>query len=127
MPSRGFNHSFAIFSLLVLAMLAQSLVPAGFMPQFKKTGLVQMEICTSSGLAHIMVEADKVPAPAGTPADKDLHSCPYAPVLAQVFVGAFVFTPPVLVTATGFHSLPALFHALKAKSWQSQGPPSILT
>ena len=114
--------------LLLAALVAQGLVPAGFMPAAGADGgMVAVVICTGTGPATILMDAAMMPDK-----DDDGHggnaaapTCAFAPVMAAGAPGGA--PPPLLHPAPRAErptAAPAVFiAALPAKNWLSQGPP----
>jgi hypothetical protein len=115
-----------IFSIALLALLLQSMIPSGFMPSFKKDAPFKIEICTASGLATIAVDAQK------TPFSKKQRmgghtSCPYAQVLSHALTGQQGSVQIILPRGAALIRFPAfLLHRFLTKDWLSQGPPASL-
>lgn len=117
-----------LFCLLLAAVTAQALIPAGFMPAARAhDGKIEIVICTGTGPATILMDAHMVPG-----ADQGGHdngqaqsSCPFAPVMAA---GAPDIIPPIAL-----HPAPAGERPVAApestwlftapKTWFAQGPP----
>jgi hypothetical protein len=123
MTATGKNIRLYIYSIALLALLLQSLIPFGFMPSVKKDGAFRIEICTSSGLSTIIVGADK--APFGKKHAQEEHSfCPYAPVLSYSLTGQQNTFLPVIMAGAALLSVAVTFpRRLVTKDWFSQGPP----
>lgn len=129
------HHRFIFGLLLTLALLAQAVVPAGFMPGQSDDGRFELVICTAAGpkvmtvpAAHFDPEAARS-APDEHPDEHHMDgepSCPYGPVVAQS-----VPLPAIAVTAAHFEMAgrvtlpPDSFYAAPSavKPWQSRGPP----
>lgn len=114
--------------LILAALVAQGLVPAGFMPTVRAdSGKIEIVICTGTGPATIMMDAHMVPG-----ADDDAHdnnaaapTCLFAPVMAADAAGIM---PPALLHPTPHMERPlaapvTVTVVLLAKDWLSQGPP----
>lgn len=115
-------------ALAALALLVQTLVPAGFMVsgQARPPGLV---ICT--GHAPVVINLGDHGQPGKSPASKTVGTCVFAghaattapvapPILASV---AYAIAPAL--TLTGYDLTPG--RGLAAPPPPSQGPPSRLT
>ena len=124
------GNRFLPCALLLLALLLQAAIPAGFMPGKTGDGTVQMVICTGTGPATITVDADDAP---GLPHDgkhnkgeKDHAPCPFTPFAAQN-----LDAPPLALALNNyenhlvFHNpLPA--RTISLKPWLAQGPPVLM-
>ena len=67
-------HRFAFIMLVILAILARAVIPAGFMPEVHN-GKVAIQICHGAELATIYVDTNDHSQ--STPVKKD---CPYSPI-----------------------------------------------
>jgi hypothetical protein len=126
----------SIFCLvLLLALLARSAVPAGFMPAAPaphEGARLALTICTASGLATVLVDAAKY-APGGQKQEKGGHhhdaACPFAPVLAQDMP---LTLPPAAQPQDFTRAAPRLAaapppYSHTPKNWFAQGPPAFST
>lgn len=123
---RHHTGRFALMLLVLLAVLAQGAMPAGFMPGRAGDGSTSIVICTATGPATIKVGAEHNPfanthdsEPGKTP------PCPFAPVLAQdtsvvAPVLPFIFTA-LRVNIPENATLPA--RTAPAHVYLAQGPP----
>ena len=125
---RHHTGRFALMLVVLLAVLAQGAMPAGFMPGRAGDGSASIVICTATGPATIAVGPEHNPL-AGehdTKPQKPPH-CPFAPVLAQDSGCA----PPVLsLIFTALRAdvqtpadLPP--RTASAHVYLAQGPPSL--
>jgi hypothetical protein len=63
--------------LMILGVLLQALIPAGFMPSFAKDGKVALVICSGLGEKTVFVDADDYSAPDHQSDNDDNSACPY--------------------------------------------------
>jgi len=128
--TRTWRHtaSIALTVITLLALLAQGLMPVGFMPG-QRDGGTSIVICTGTGPATVTLGPEFNPlAGKNDHKESDVPSCPFAPALAQDSIVPtpsldtpfntirFVLTPsPADMAAhTGVHT------------YLAQGPPSSL-
>jgi hypothetical protein len=112
----------ALLMTLLLSVMLQGFIPAGFMPSFDKQATIV--ICTPSGTKTIAVDAHQAPH---HNADDEAKLCPFAPV---IFADA-PHNPPQYI-AHYFEAGTASIskgrindYKLIAHSYLSQGPPTV--
>jgi hypothetical protein len=113
-------------AILLLAIFARGLIPAGFMPDTGRNGTVQLVICTGEGHATVTVDAGRYGPPQKHHQGGDHKNiCPFAPVLAQDAThGAPAFHVPYIMADAG--PVPARDDRpddMALKPWFSRGPP----
>ncbi|MDD9899399.1 MAG: hypothetical protein OXT65_00280 [Alphaproteobacteria bacterium] len=115
----------ALFTLVILALCAQTLIPPGFMPSFKQGDVFALDICSSTGPLTILVDKNMQPIKQHAPRKNKKHDlCPFgfAPV-------ASYDVPIQLPAAQNFHArhdlpLPAAVSILsRVFTWRQRGPP----
>lgn len=113
------------FLLMLLALVVQGMIPAGFMPGQDQSGGMQIVICTSKGYSKITVYDDSG-VPDHSQKDKSSHSCPYAPVLTGIVpLDVHHLTAPAFSDAVTLPVVLAQMSVISQKDWASQGPPTI--
>lgn len=119
-------------ALLLLAFLARGVIPAGFMPDVKTSGLFPLVVCSSIGSTTVYVTADKIPDLPDDDPQRDDDAPRHAPC---VFASGFAEgVPPlapvlVLVVPTASRELPkqgVIVGGINSKPYLSQGPPAFL-
>jgi hypothetical protein len=125
------NRSFAgplLNGLLLLAFVARSLIPAGFMPDMaagRAKGLFPLTICSAAGSSIVYVSGDRIPEPRHKPAHaapcvfSALFACGTLPQPALVAAGLLPISRQDMgatgeISATG----------AEVKPWLSRGPPA---
>jgi hypothetical protein len=117
------THFRAFLPILLLAVLLNGLIPAGFMPGGREG--TPVVICHGIGTAVIYLDKDGRPA---APDKAAAHSkCPFAPVLAQGMP-----VPSTILPAASDYGSAVVFAVAESltaravfKPWFSQGPPSL--
>lgn len=108
----------ALFTLIFLAFLFRSLIPAGMMPGLQTAGkdrLFPLVICTINGAETIYVGADKIP---------DAPPCPFAPAFAQgVLLDAPVLAAPAIASTERQMAAEGRTSVAIASPYLSRGPP----
>ena len=128
--SRTWRHtaSIALTVITLLAILAQGLMPAGFMPG-QRDGETSIVICTGTGPATITLGPEFNPL-AGKNDHKasDVPSCPFAPVLAQDSTIPAPSFGPAFNTIRLVLTFPPvdMGGAAPAHTYLAQGPPASL-
>jgi hypothetical protein len=126
-------HSLWLYSLILAAILAQGLLPRGFMPTlntYNGSAQVAIVICTSSGPTKIFLDASQVP---GSVSQTEPHSnehdaaptCPFAPALAAAMpmTNNGVIAHPDYKQDRAVAVLHDVSYSNIQKNWFSQGPP----
>lgn len=113
--------------LMMVALLALSLIPAGFMPSVTPDGKVAIVICSGVDSKTILVDADQ--APPGAAHEQGDQSCPF--FLAQ---GNITIPSSLTILPAGVDVVPSLqpkpdavislvLHAVPP----ARGPPAVTT
>lgn len=116
-----------LLNLALLAFLARSLIPVGFMPgqgQGQGAGKTYpLVICSGAGPVTIHVPADKLPQ---SPHSHDNMPCPYAQAFAQGTLADHPELPQPLLVSEAVPAYPQASLALvtAAKNYFSHGPPA---
>lgn len=119
-------------ALLLLAFLARGMIPAGFMPDVKTSGLFPLVVCSGIGsTTTVYVTADKIP---DLPDDPQRHDdAPrHAPcVFASGFADGVPPPAPVLalfipITSRELPTQGVILGGINFKPYLSQGPPALL-
>jgi hypothetical protein len=117
----GKSLASCLHSLVLLGLLLQALVPAGFMPARHRADPLRIEICTAAGFETVAVKSS---GPAHKTAGDDRHNCAYAPVLGHALMPQTSLSAPVLAARSVLSIVTAFtLPRLPAKPWESQGPP----
>lgn len=118
-----------VYAVLLLALLAQAVIPAGFMPGKNAQAHMTMVICTGDGAKTVPMPAAFDPT--GSSHEKQSkrdHSCPYAPVVTPYDLAAPALLPdaPAVTKTARAWAEPAIVGRSDTKSWRAQAPPASL-
>lgn len=124
----------ALSALAILAFVLRSFVPAGYMPDVRKTASgaprVSMTICTGMGPLSVQVPAQDVPAQDGgqhtPPAPVHQLPCPFSGAFAKGLPVAIAFAPDV--APKNFYNAWARTYITPRASFDvyfAQGPPAV--
>jgi hypothetical protein len=123
----GVASSF-LLNLALLAFLARSLIPVGFMPgQGHGAGnTYPLVICSGAGPVTIHVPADKLPQSPQSPHSHDNMPCPYAQAFSQGTTVDHPGLPQPLLASESVPAYPEASLSLKTvvKNYFSHGPPA---
>lgn len=123
MHSWNRSVSFTFAGIVLAAVFARALIPAGFMPG-TAGGHTTLTICTARGLSTVDVPAHDAPAPLVPVVAGDGDHCPFAPVptLAAATVSfsspPFVYFIASVIVPSAHVPIAAVF-----KSFAAQAPP----
>lgn len=97
---------FVVSVLLVLAVLARALVPAGYMTQTSASGGIEIVICSGTDTETILVDANGVPIdPAEQPATDGGDTCPFALAALTTLTETGTDLPDFIRLPTRLHPL----------------------
>ena len=114
---------------ITLGILAQAIIPAGFMPNFSKGKIFELTICQDAGLATILVDGNMNPVTDDAGHDPDNSQCIYTTV-PQAFAIATDYVVAVHETILYERYVPRdmgiILDSHHPHFYSAQGPPYIL-
>jgi len=118
-----YRHTLAV--LMLLALMLQALIPAGFMPSFSAAGKVAVVICSGLGGKNVLVDA---PGKQQTPAPQDhddQSTCPYVATTAPgiLTLPAFIIPPAAQLVSDFTEVKDQIVLSLYDASHAPRGPP----